>query len=733
MKHFLTRSLFIWFILLSVIVIGLSAQDSPGVEGEGETVSSYKINYNDKYHSPIAFGFEYQSISPFSVSYEEEYRFSLFQLQGIYSFKSFPQIQPYLGFGLKLVSPVQSGDSDAERFAHNVYGFTAGCYYAHKFSKQLEFGGDLFAGMGYAVFPEIDQVSGDPRSAWEFTGGIGGYAAFNPTFNFSLAVHPAIRYTHSLSALDRFNGFSFGIGIALNYRTGTDPDDPKAKIKSIRFGDLEIQLLFASMQSYYSKNPIGELKLTNTEKYPIRDVQVSFMQAGYMDAPTKAATIDQLDPGDSKTVELYAAFNQEVFAIEGITPLTGEILVEYSARGNAANQTMTVSYDLYDKESLTWDDDRKMAAYITPSDSALRNYASFVRQSARDVVNPGLNEALQVGLQIYYGLTEIGCIYQKDPTSPFDAAQENPLVIDKVSLPRNTLKRGTGDCDDLTALYCSLMETVGIQTAFITTPGHIYAAFNTKEEARNYQQIHPDKSRTLNINGELWVPVEITLIGTSGFADAWEVGAEEFNKYEDEADKRGLFLTSDAQQIFRPVGLKETDLGLQYGDKSAIARSVSIETDQLVNKIINVYEQKAREKDSKSAYNTLGTVCTKFGQYNRAEQAFNYALALDRNFLPSKVNLANIMYLKGQYQNALRLYHNVEQEYLSRNRTTSAAYGRVVLNLARCYYELQNFDKSAEYVRQLEEINPALLREYSYLREDGAAASTRQGEQEALR
>jgi len=320
-------------------------------------------------------------------------------------------------------------------------------------------------------------------------------------------------------------------------------------------------------------------------------------------------------------------------------------------------------------------------------------------------------------------LTEIGCIYQKDPTSPFDAAQENPLVIDKVSLPRNTLKRGTGDCDDLTALYCSLLESVGIETSFITTPGHIYAAFNTKEQARNYQQIHPDKSRTLNIDGELWVPVEITLIGTAGFEQAWEVGAEEFNKYENDTEKRGLYRTREAQQLFRPVGLKETDLGLQYGEKASIARAVNQETGQLVNKIIAFYDQEAREKDSKSGYNRLGTICTQFGEYNRAEQAFNYALALDRNYLPSKVNLANIMFLKGQYQNALRLYHNVEQDYLSRSRTSSAAFSRVVLNLARCYYELQNFDKSADYANQLRELDPALLRQYSYLTEDGTTAA----------
>ncbi|MDC7235026.1 MAG: hypothetical protein PQJ58_17470 [Spirochaetales bacterium] len=719
-------------IFISLFIAGsvfLSAQDQP--EPNAETtgaVRSYGINYNEKYRSPIAVDVEYQSIRPMSISYDEEYRINDFNLRGIYSFKFMPQLQPYAGLGIQLVAPLKAGDTgDAEKFSHNIFYGVFGASYIHKFSKQLEAGGDLYLGLGQALYPNIDTLYNETRGAMEFLAGIGGSAAFNISYNFSLNFHPTLRYRRSFSTLERFNGFSFGLGFGVAYRTGTDPDDPKAEIKSIRFGEFDLPPMFASMQSYYSSNPIGTIELTNTEKFPIHDVNINFMQAGFMDAPTKADSIAEIGPGESVDVDIYAAYNQEVFSIEGISPLTAELSIDYSARGNTGRQMMTVSYDLHDKESLTWDDDRKMAAYITPSDSALRNYASFVRQSARDVVNPGLNESLQVGLQMFYGLTEVGCIYQKDPTSPFDAAQENPFVIDKVSLPRNTLKRGTGDCDDLTALYCSLLESVGIETAFITTPGHIYAAFNTKEEARNYQQIHPDKTRTLNIEGELWVPVEITLIGTSGFEQAWEVGADEFNKYENETEKRGLYRTRDAQQVFRPVGLKETDLGLQYGEKASIARAVDQATGQLVNKIIAYYDQQAREKDSKSGYNRLGTICTQFGEYNRAEQAFNYALALDRNYLPSKVNLANIMFLKGQYQNALRLYHNVEQDYLSRSRTSSAAYARVVLNLSRCYYELQNFDKSADYANQLKELDPGLLRQYSYLTEDGAGASAAEG------
>ncbi|MFW6293995.1 MAG: hypothetical protein ACOC7V_16970, partial [Spirochaetota bacterium] len=66
-------------------------------------------------------------------------------------------------------------------------------------------------------------------------------------------------------------------------------------------------------------------------------------------------------------------------------------------------------------------------------------------------------------------------------------ASEDRGAVDFLQFPRQTLTYSSGDCDDLTALYIALLESVGVDTAFITVPGHIYAAFaveTSPEEAR---------------------------------------------------------------------------------------------------------------------------------------------------------------------------------------------------------------------------------------------------------
>ncbi len=697
-----------FIIILSAFVLGVWAQEN--------------INYNEYYRYPFSIGVSYQNLSPFG-DYGTDYN-SYFDLSAVarFPFASVPVLQPLLQGGMiRFVAPERDGQ---ERWNHNHWYLMAGLGYANRFSKNFEIGVEIAGGVSEAVFPNLDP--NEPRGSLNIMASTGARVCLNPSYNMSIDINPSLKYFHSLSPLERFNGFVYAIGFSANYRFGEDPDAPQAIIRSLKISNLEFPPLFAAMQSYYSKNPFGRVTVTNVEKNPVFDVVVSFHQAGFMDTPTKLTTIARMEPGESKEIDISASFNEEIFTTVGIVPLTGEIITEYISRRRAAKQTFSISYDLYDKTALTWDNDKKVGAFITPADSALRNYASFVRQCAKDYVLDSFSEPLQVAIQIFYALKEIGCIYQVDPTSPFTAAQENPMLVDSISLPRDTLKRLTGDCDDLTVLFCSLLESVGIQSAYITVPGHIYALFNSKVPSRYYRKIHPDKNMTLNIDGELWVPVEITMIGSSDFLSAWRRGIEQFAALDSEPELRIITFTNDAQQIYRPVGLRETDLGLQYGSEKRIVDDFRGSIDKLVDQILDSYTELAQQAGNKEGYNRLGIVCAQYRRMARAQKAFNTALSLDRNYLSPQINLGNILYLKQEYQNALQVYHSVEQTLRAAGQDSGPLCLSVLLNISRSYYELENYDKAAEYFRKVAAEDPTLVEQYSYLQtgeETGKAAA----------
>ncbi|MEE8440256.1 MAG: tetratricopeptide repeat protein [Spirochaetia bacterium] len=440
-----------------------------------------------------------------------------------------------------------------------------------------------------------------------------------------------------------------------------------------------------------------------------------------MDTPTPSATLAELAPGETVEVPLYALFNKEIFLLEGVTPLTGEVIISYSSRGRPAEQRKSITYNLHDKTALTWDDARKIAALITPSDGALRNYASYIRQAAKDAVIPGYSDALQFAVQAFYALDEIGILYQADPASPFTEAQGNTLLVDSVSLPRDTLTRITGDCDDLTVLYNSLLETTGVETGFITTPGHIYSVVNTQVDAADYAMVHPDRRMTLVIDEKIWVPVEITLIGLASFTEAWKSGVDEWHKYENSMEQRGFYSTRASQQIFLPVSLTERDLGLQYGNPDVIRTRFIQELDAITGAIAGGYRAAMSDPPTKVGYNKLGILHAGFGQYEAAESAFQAALVVDPGFISAKINLGSLNFLLGNYDLARNQFTESYDRLQELGRANSRLASQVLINLSNVSERLNETEQAADAYRMAAVADPDAVREYEGI---GAAEET---------
>ena len=682
-------------------------------------------NYNTRYRFPLSIGVEYQSLSPFA-GYRAQFNIYDLSANLRWPIPSLPVLQPTIKAGIVRFDSLDP--ADPLRWDHTHWYGELGLVAAHRFSKNFEIGGEVLAGASEAVFPNLAPGGGPVGTPYLWFEG-GGQLALNPTYNLTVQVHPSLKYLASLGPLKDFDGLIFGIGFSVGFRLGQDPDLAAGSIRAIRFSEIQLPTVFAAMQSYYAKNPVGRITLTNTDRQPLTDLQVSFFQTGYMDSPTPAASIPELPGGVSRTVDLLALFNQEVFKTEGVTPLTGEVIVSYGYRGRPVEQRQPVSFELRDKSALTWDDDRKVAAFITPADSALRNYTSFIRQAGKEAIVPTLNQPLQEAMQIYSALAEIGILYQADPASPFTRVQGDPRVVDSISLPRDTLKRITGDCDDLTVLYSSLLETVGIETGFITVPGHIYAAFNTKVPAAEFGSLHPDRGMTINLNGSLWVPVEITMIGKAGFLDAWRRGVEEWRELEGSPERRGFNLTREAQAVYQPVGLKETDLGLQYGRKEQIVQSFTRDLDRLAQAAAGELAAKAQNKGSKADYNRLGLAYARFGRYEQARSAFSKALQLDPGYLVVQINLANLSYLQKNYSSALSGYEAAWKTIQGQGGGKSELAAKLLLNLSSTYYKMERFDDAKRLYALAQDLSRDQAQAFAYLgqTQGGEARAAEQG------
>ncbi len=110
--------------------------------------------------------------------------------------------------------------------------------------------------------------------------------------------------------------------------------------------------------------------------------------------------------------------------------------------------------------------------------------------------------------------------------------------VDRVQYPSETLKLKGGDCDDLSVLFSSILESVGIQTAFVDYRNpdgvsHVNLLVNTELSPEYSYLITKNPNKFIvrkNISGknEIWIPIEMTRLTT--FEDAWSVAAMMFQR-----------------------------------------------------------------------------------------------------------------------------------------------------------------------------------------------------------
>ena len=127
-------------------------------------------------------------------------------------------------------------------------------------------------------------------------------------------------------------------------------------------------------------------------------------------------------------------------------------------------------------------------------------------------------------------------VYSSDPKASADYVQ----------FPEETMELKGGDCDDLSVLYSSFLESIGIQTALVdykpgSNIGHVNVMVNTELSPEQAGLITKNDNKYLirkNEKGidQVWIVVETTSL--SNFDSAWYIGMEKFNK--DAIDNLGL-------------------------------------------------------------------------------------------------------------------------------------------------------------------------------------------------
>jgi hypothetical protein len=529
-----------------------------------------------------------------------------------------------------------------------------------------------------------------------------------------------------------YSGFEAALGLTyhlLRRPQGMDYQPTKPKLDLLKISEINLNPVFPVLYKYYDDHSFGTISVENTGTKTIEKIQVSFFVKEYMDNPKECGAIEKLKPGDVQQVDIYGLFNSRVLDISESTKVSANLIINSKYDGTEYQNESIQSLRLYDRNAVTWEDDRRAAAFVTMKDPTVLKLSKFVSGQIKDKASKSLNQKFLSALGMIEALRLYEISYVTDPSTPYKDFSKQPMAVDYLQFPIQTLEYKAGDCDDLSILYCALLESIGIRTAFVTVPGHIFMAVDLEMKPLEAQKQFSEPENLIFLEGNTWLPVEVTLV-RGGFLTCWREGARQWREYSP-SNQTGFFPIHKAWELYEPVGFSSEaeDIALPPGDR--LSSDFLAEVNKFVEKEIyarvEVYRERIRASNGKPRdINRLGVLFARYGKKGEAKAEFNKVLAVEE-YVPALVNLGNLSFQEGNYEEALTYY---ERAYNRENKNAA-----VVLSLARTHHEMENYSYVKKFYRQLKQLSSSLAERFSYLelrREELARAADIAGEKEIV-
>ncbi len=590
---------------------------------------------------------------------------------------------------------------------------------------------DLFAGLSARVF-------GGGGGFYGFLAGIGGANGFNPyamggvslSYRFSPFFSIGLE-TSYLVYMGLYNGLTADLGMSLHkpafiprLNIPNEPPLPKGpppsrlsalEIESARkeVGGLDIDVLsfndvFPIFFKFYNDNPVGSATFHNWGKVPVENVTISFFAKQYMDNPKRSQRIPMLGPGEIRQLDFYGLFKSTMLEISEQTLVSVNVSVDYTIQGKQKRREFIKELRIRDRNSMTWDDDRRAAAFVTAKDPTVLKFTKNVLSLTKGQVAANLNQKLITAMAIHQALMAYGLSYVVDPTTPHAKVSQSKTAVDFLQFPQQTLEYKAGDCDDLSILYSALLESVGIQTAFITIPGHIYLAISLEITPEEAGKTFLNPQSLIMQKNSAWLPIEVTQ-REGGFLKAWETGAKEWR----DNNARGLaafYPLQDCWSKYEAVGFSGAVVPINLPEDAAIRKSFVEEVARFINmelspRVASLQAALLKSPDSPQLTNKLGILYAQYGELDQAEQQFSKGAA--KSFLPAVLNLGNIRYMRGDTRKALSLYQQAQK--------ADPSNAKALLGLAHCLFDMGSYEEAKKAYVLLAGSDPDLAERFAYL------------------
>lgn len=460
----------------------------------------------------------------------------------------------------------------------------------------------------------------------------------------------------------------------------------------------QLEDIFSNSYKIYEEKGVGKVTITNNTRDQLSKIKVAFTLKEFMDFPAEVE-ISNLAPHSSEELVLKAVFNNLILNFTEDTSVQAEIVATYYKNQEPVKVSKIQPLRVFEKHRLLWSERERFAAFVTPKDPIIlefgRTIASQFSQYSDTILYAGV---------IFDALGVTGISYMQDPSNPYQVISGQTASVDYIQYPRETLSRKAGDCDDLVALYGSLLESLGIRTMVVEVPGHMFLLFATTLESQTVGESL--RSMAIEQDGTLWIPVEVTKVG-SPFMQAWDVGLNTYRQWQD----KGLRLMDiqAAWGTYKPASLPILDWRPRFIGKDEINKRFKDELLTLRKLRMqnlgryHIAQLKITPKDPQLLLQ-LGITYARAGEPEEAIVLLEKVKELLPDHSGNLNNLGNSYFMLERYAQAEASYRRAAE--LAENDP------EILVNLARTQLRLENRIDAATSFQKAVVLRPELAEKY---------------------
>jgi len=501
------------------------------------------------------------------------------------------------------------------------------------------------------------------RAGWQKDWHTREKASFSFGVGFKQAVKdfPEVRIDYALTDSPVLPNTNKQFGGSLLVR-----DDPRL----LRIEEAYVNDIFASLYQYYggATGDLGRAKIRNIY-HDTLIAEVKFIAPPYTKRDPTPQIIKVPPPRKTELAEekgiaevpLRAVFDGSILHCAAQERLNARIEVSYALPRRERFRTVrNVDYVLHGAGCLTWDDPAKAVAFITIGEKNVTRFAGRVapQDSLQKARKGFVTENIVAAMRLFEALRARGFAYVPDRTTRQALIAGRKLEIDAIDYPAEFLKAdGTGgDCDDFAVLFSSLLQSIGIETALLILPDHVFLMFDTGIPMRQFKSLPVDTSLFIPNRGTLWMPVETTAL-KSTFVEAWKEGG---GKYRRAAARNSVQIVevTPNQRVYPPAEVSARD----FPDLSAppLARPVA-ENFRALAAMTSAHLKKFEDSlrvnpDDHARRNTYAAILGQNGDRRQARQQLNIILKKNPSYAPALNNLGNLEFVEGRFERAESLY-----------------------------------------------------------------------------